>query len=1047
MTSKRSPHKVFSSSVPTASEPGSPNPHLQIQQQLYRLLLTSHSLEEIAQIALEGLASLVSFDSGSISLVEPGTREPRTLASIPTGPEPNPTFEIPIPPQVLDVLETGKPDWGMEVQEEGGPAGIQFLPVSHGMQSRAYFPLIARSQLIGVLHLNSKKPDPVFRTQQALIEEIAGALAVSLENVRLHTAARRQVDELQALHAVSSAVNEVNSVDELIEKATRIVGEQLFPTNFGVFVFNPQQLLLTPHPSYRESVGIHSFAVPLGAGVTGHVAETQTPLCLGDVSTFSKYISSDPEVRSELCVPLFAGKGLFGVLNTESKEANRFTHADQRLLETVAAQLGLGIEKVRLRQEEESQRQFAETLRELTTTLASTLEIEKILQIILQYMRTVLPNDSVAVMLIEGDQLRIVADSGFRDEIQRANLPINRLAHVQNVVQNRIAVQIQDTQTDPRWVKMPGSEYIRSWLGVPLIVKDAVLGLLSLDSETPGTFHPQAAERARAFANQAALALENARLFQASQQRIRRLDALSAVSNYLNTTQLTPELLHKILFESLNAVDLKAGWIFLKHKNHIKLAAQHGLAAAGGLQQMAQQGEWCSCQQHLELTELETGVQQRECALLLETRPWMAGSPAKPLPWHYSVAIRSESEVFGVLNLAGEPGHLLSPDDHAVLTSISHQLAVALERSRLFTVTERRLQQLQALHTIDTTITASFDLRVTLNVLLGQVITQLGVDAADILLVNQPTLTLEYMAGSGFVTGELYQAANVGLNDGYAGRAVLENRVVGFAAPEEDQDKGHAFPLLREEGFQAYYAAPLVTKGRAQGVLEVFSRQPLLPDQEWYDFFQALADLAAIAVDDARMISELQLAHFDLVQAYDSTLEGWVRALDLRDKETEGHSKRVTEKTIQLARRLGVGEEALVHIRRGALLHDIGKIAIPDRILQKPGPLNEDEWRVLRKHPVYAFELLYPIEYLRPALDIPYCHHERWDGTGYPRGLQGEQIPLAARIFAVVDVWDALCSDRPYRPAWPHEKVLEYLAKQAGTHFDPHILARFLESQ
>lgn len=201
-----------------------------------------------------------------------------------------------------------------------------------------------------------------------------------------------------------------------------------------------------------------------------------------------------------------------------------------------------------------------------------------------------------------------------------------------------------------------------------------------------------------------------------------------------------------------------------------------------------------------------------------------------------------------------------------------------------------------------------------------------------------------------------------------------------------------------------------------------------------------------------RLVARLELergrveeANRQLMLAYDKTLEGWARALEFHDSETEGHSQRVVEMTVRLARKMGLSEEELVHIRRGALLHDIGKIAIPAAILQKPGPLTEEEWRIMRQHPVYAYELLAPIAYLRPALDIPYCHHERWDGSGYPRGLKGEEIPLAARIFAVVDVWDALRFDRPYREAWPEELVRQYFREQAGIQFDPQVVAAFLD--
>jgi len=188
----------------------------------------------------------------------------------------------------------------------------------------------------------------------------------------------------------------------------------------------------------------------------------------------------------------------------------------------------------------------------------------------------------------------------------------------------------------------------------------------------------------------------------------------------------------------------------------------------------------------------------------------------------------------------------------------------------------------------------------------------------------------------------------------------------------------------------------------------------------------------------------LQEAHTDLQEAYDKTIEGWVLALDLRDRETEGHTQRVTSMTVKLARALGFNEDEIIHIRRGALLHDMGKMGIPDEILQKPGPLTDDEWEIMRRHPQYAYQMLSNIKYLKEAIIIPYYHHERWDGSGYPHKLKGEDIPLHARLFAVVDVWDALSSDRPYRKRMPHHEVVEYLQKEAGRLFDPEIVTKFL---
>ena len=207
--------------------------------------------------------------------------------------------------------------------------------------------------------------------------------------------------------------------------------------------------------------------------------------------------------------------------------------------------------------------------------------------------------------------------------------------------------------------------------------------------------------------------------------------------------------------------------------------------------------------------------------------------------------------------------------------------------------------------------------------------------------------------------------------------------------------------------------------------------------------------MAQIVVRDIaerrRAEAQIQRLNAELLHAYDETLEGWSRALDMRDRETEGHTRRVTEMTLRLASGLGFTDEQLVHVRRGALLHDIGKMGVPDAILLKPGPLTAEEWAIMRLHPGHAYQMLAPIAFLRPALDIPYCHHERWDGAGYPRGLRGDQIPFAARVFAVVDVWDALRSHRPYRSAWPDAQVRAHLLAEAGRHFEPRVVEAFLK--
>ncbi|NTU55584.1 MAG: HD domain-containing protein [Anaerolineales bacterium] len=339
----------------------------------------------------------------------------------------------------------------------------------------------------------------------------------------------------------------------------------------------------------------------------------------------------------------------------------------------------------------------------------------------------------------------------------------------------------------------------------------------------------------------------------------------------------------------------------------------------------------------------------------------------------------------------------------------------------------------------DLAILGTTDLRVALKTIAEQTRKQLGVDVASILLVNPHSLRLENPVVVGAQTPEI-QSLRIRLGETLIGRVALERRM--FVCP--DLSRGPQEDLVgRAEGFQSCFAMPLIAKGNVVGVMYLGRRSVFHPNQDWLDFFELLAGQAAMAIESIKAFEDLQRSNLELALAYSRTIEGWSHALDLRDHETNDHTFRVTEMTLRLARLAGMSNGELAHVKHGALLHDIGKMGIPDAILLKEDYLTKDEWDIMHRHPVYAYEMLSPIEYLRPALEIPYCHHEKWDGSGYPRGLAGEQIPLAARLFAVVDVWDALRSDRPYRKGWEEQKVREYIRSQAGSHFDPDAVDLF----
>jgi PAS domain S-box-containing protein/putative nucleotidyltransferase with HDIG domain len=415
-----------------------------------------------------------------------------------------------------------------------------------------------------------------------------------------------------------------------------------------------------------------------------------------------------------------------------------------------------------------------------------------------------------------------------------------------------------------------------------------------------------------------------------------------------------------------------------------------------------------------------------------DTTRYLAGAP-----------MIAEAVVIGVLWVGRSVP--FDDDDVRVLNSIADVAASVLRRITLEEETKLRLARLHALRSIDLAISEFHDVQSVYDVVIDQVLDQLHVDAACILrwhTISDRLITGKVRAGG--TVPAILEPRMIEI-DGLADRVARRQEAIETTGLGSRAELGKRDQALVHAGFETYVAVPLVAKGEIRGVLELLHGKPLVLNREQHDFLETVAWQVAIAIDNATATEELRLANVEFREAYDSILEGWAQALDLREGEGEGHTERVTELTVALAQALGIEDEDVVQVFRGALLHDIGRMAIPESILLKPGPLDEEEWEIVRQHPVRAAELLENIPHLQPAIDIPYGHHERWDGSGYPLGLKGEAIPIAARLFAVVDVWEALRTSRPYRDALSDDDAITYLTRNAGTLFDPEIINVFLD--
>lgn len=537
-------------------------------------------------------------------------------------------------------------------------------------------------------------------------QDVVIALAQDItDRKQAEQALKRRLKEITILHNLASASILVNTIDELVELVTLEVGNTFYADNFGVLFLDESQKILRAHPSYRGITENTQEIVELEKSISGPVALSGNPRRVGDVRQEPAYMEATADIRSELCVPIKTGEHIIGVINTESKKLDFFSADDERLLLTIASQTAIAIERIRLFNSERERRQEAETLRQATAALSTSLDLAHVLESILTSLKQVVPYDSASVFMLEGDRLRITSAHGVEnpDQIIGKTFPADDVLF-QEVQASRRPIILADAQLEPRFNRWGESFQVHGWMSVPLITRGEVIGYITLDNRKKSAYNQEASFLAQAFAHQAAAAIDNARLFEGMQHSLKELNL-----------------------------------------------------------------------------------------------------------------------------------------------------------------------------------------------------------------------------------------------------------------------------------------------------------------------------------------------------AYESTIEGWSKAMDLRDRETEGHTLRVTEMTTKLAQSMGFNGEELVHIRRGALLHDIGKMGVPDRILLKPDTLKDEELLIMRRHPQYAYDMLSPVSYLHQALTIPYCHHEWWDGSGYPQGLKGEEIPLAARLFAVVDVWDALTSDRPYRPAWTNQETITYIKGLSGKQFDPQVVDKFFE--
>jgi PAS domain S-box-containing protein/putative nucleotidyltransferase with HDIG domain len=882
----------------------------------------------------------------------------------------------------------------------------------------------------------------------AAIEAVVSHYSVIFERRIAQIDVLRRKTQLEALREIEKDLTSELDIDTLLQSISEKTKSIVNASAIGFSVYNPDRNVL----EYKAYSGFEELPdntdVYPGEGLSGKVFELGKTIIVEDYSLWEHRIEEWVPVSKYYLagIPVNWGDEMLGVLEIALEPGLSLSKAELSMVELFAGQAAIAITNARLYHDEKLRRIESETLREVGLMINRLIDQPELLDMILLSLKKVVPFTSASVQLVAGSDVIISAYQGdnLRGDVLGTRYPIKENPAAHECFINGKTVVLNDQEEIGRVLQGQGVGEIGSWLGVTLESKNGRIGMLTIDHEQAGKYTDRDASLVEAFSSQAGVALENNRLFSEIHRRTNEIEAVydSALSL---TRELEPEVLIENLYEQIEPLFTHDAFILAVHDQTMDMI-RVGYATEDGVRQPEAETLLISPE---EKNSLLGWIVRNKVPLLignvevdsLPFRPQQSGEVVRSF---LGVPMLIGDRVNGVIVVQSYQPHSYTQGDQRLLELLANQAAIALENSRLFKEAHSRLSKLSSIHEIDQAISGSMDLNITMDVLLSHLTRTLEVDAACVLAYKKSTRTLEYVNAKGFTTSSLkYTSLKIG--EGMAGKAALERTLVQIQDLTIQDTSLSESPRLSEEDFVSYMAEPLIAKGELVGVLEVFHRERLTPNPEWFNFLDSLSRSAAIAIERLNLFNDLTHSNFELQQAYDATIEGWARAIEMRDDSTLEHSRRVVALTMNLARKLGITGKNLLNIRRGALLHDIGKMAIPDGILLKTGKLTDEEWAMMKKHPQYAFDMLSTIEYLKPALDIPYCHHERWDGTGYPRGLAGEEIPLAARIFAVVDVWDALQSDRPYRDAWPLDKVVDYLKDQSGTHFDPYIVENFLD--
>jgi PAS domain S-box-containing protein len=1075
-----------------------------IQRELATNLNSTTGLQNIVDLCLETALDKTDMDAGGIYLIDQ-TSGGLILVShrglSPDFKEANIYIEA-NDPSTLRIME-GDPVY-LAYKDLNLP--VDNIRNQDGLKVGCSLPIKHENHIIAALNMASRSLEEIPSTTRDILEAIAVQIGGAIARARSEEVLKQRVDQLALINDIGEKIAAVLDLETVLDRTARLIQESFGYQHVSLFTKEKQDVVMKAISGDFIELFPKNHKLTIGQGLVGWVVVNNTTALANNVDENEHYVNLYSDIiktRAELTVPIQIGGEVAGVIDVQSVHANTFDKSDVMVIETLADQVAVAIHNARLHEElqqELMERQSAEeALRESEVKFRNIFESNPMGMHMYQLEpdgRLVFSDANPAANDILGvdckqfigkiieEAFPALTETEVPEMYRRAAgeghpWQTDQIVYEENEISG--AFDVYAFQTSPnRMAAMFLDITERMQIAKALEESEAKFRVFFRSINDAIFVHPLLEEGFGNFIEVNDTACDRYGYSKSEFYDLTIVDITKQEDVQVHATPTHRKSLREagsLIFETVHIdkwgyhfpVEINSSIVEMNGQQFImavvrditeRIRAENSLrenkalleslfrAAPTGIGLVSNRVLLRVNETILKMTgrtrEELIGKDARLLYSTDEDYEYVGREKYRQIHEHGTGTVETrwqqkDGKIIDVL-MSSTP---IDPEN--LETGVTFTALDITERKRADQQIQTQLRRMAALRHIDTTITTSQELTITLDVILEQACNLLEVDAATILLLTPHTQQLEYSTGHGFLTNAI-KNTRIQLGKGIAGRTALDRKPV----IQPNMTEGSINFIKREEyeseSFVAYGCIPLIAKGRVLGVLEIFNRSPLNPTPDWVDYLETLGGQAAIAIDNAELFNNLQQSNLELKLAYNSTLEGWSKALELRDFETKGHADRVTDLVIKLARKVGIPEDELDHVYRGALLHDIGKMGISDSILLKPGKLDATEWEIMKQHPVYAYEMLSSIEFLRPALDIPYCHHEKWDGSGYPRGLSGEAIPLAARVFAIIDVWDALSSSRPYRSRpWTKKAILDHIKEQSGKQFDPDIVPIFLE--